>query len=363
MTDLDYIKQEAAATTLSGAQMVKRYGADPDKWPVGHWRNLLDRAAQALAPPPPPPPPPPPSGVWWAGPQPPDTSIPPMPAGVTKVTSASDLKTLLASGGRGGQYLAAGFVYNGNLDIGNHAGVEVWFDPSVKLVGPAGSANPAVGVHGRGFKLYGGDVSNPNGGAGTSGGDGVKWYNGSSDSWLTDGLWWGLKIHDVASQGLSAQVGTSITGDVEADVSRWGLNTALDPHAEKGTGQHGAYIGGTGVTGGAATVKGRWIVYAHDGAVGAGVECGSSFQGELWASIVRLGWTKDYLAGNAFQPWGSNNKIVVKSLLVDGAQKAIFTESLTGGSVSVEFCRYRNVRLSPAVETNAHMTLGDWKAA
>ena len=63
MTDLEYIEQEAAATTLSGVQMVKRYGADTDRWPAGHWRNLLDRVKQLAGTPPPPPPPPPPSGM------------------------------------------------------------------------------------------------------------------------------------------------------------------------------------------------------------------------------------------------------------------------------------------------------------
>lgn len=304
------------------------------------------------------PPPIPPSGAWWAGPQHPDTTPPPVPAGATKITSPADLKTVCSSGGRGGQYVAAGFTYTGNLDIGNHAGLELWLDESVKLVGPAGSALPAVGVHGRGVKVYGGDVSNPDGGSGRSGGDGVKAYVGSGDSAGPDFLWHGLRIHDCAAQGYSSQGSRfAIHGDVSAEISRCGLNPSLDPHAIKGTGLHACYLGG-----GDTPTTGRYILVVHDQPTGAACQTGAHAQCELWLAARNLTWTKDRYAGNAFQPWGAGNAIVVKSLLVDGAQVAIFTESLNGGSATIEFCRYRNIRLA-AVQANSHLTVGDLAAA
>jgi hypothetical protein len=304
-------------------------------------------------------PPPTPSGVWWAGPQPPDTSWI-VPVGVMAVSTQADLRALCASGGKGGAYRVAGFTYNGNLDIGNRNGLTLYFDPAWKLVGPVGSSNPAVGVHGAGLQLYGGDISNPQGGSGTSGGDGVKAYNGSSDPGPTDLLWHGLKIHDVAAQGLSTQASTSIHADVQADITRWGLNPSLDPHTVKGTGLHGAYIGG-----GAGPTSGRFILTVHDGAVGAGCQAGAYLQNtELWLAINNLGWVTDRLAGNGFQPWGGHDQgIVVKSLLVDGAQSATFFESLSSGPVAIEYGRYRNIRLSPAYQASSHVTYKDWTKA
>ena len=331
--------------------------SNPHTFEVRALNVLANGSITVNQPTPPPPPDPTPSSVWWVGPQPPSTAIPSIPSGTSQITSPSDLKAVCASGGRGGTYVVVGFTYTGNLDIGNRNGLTLFFDPSWKLVGPGGSSNPAVGVHGAGLKLYGGDISNPQGGSGTSGGDGVKAYVGSADSADVSFLWHGLKIHDVAAQGFSCQASNhSINVDVEVEVTRWGLNTSLDPHAIKGTGLHGAYIGG-----GTTPTTGSFIFFNHDGATGAAVQAGANLQNAtVWISASNLSWTKDSLAGNGFQPWGSNNKnVVVKSLLVNGAQTALFTESLTGGSVKVEYSRYKNVRLNPAIQTNSHLTLGD----
>lgn len=44
---LDQAVAELEQTTKSGAAMVSRYGADPARWPAGHWVNGLNLVAGA----------------------------------------------------------------------------------------------------------------------------------------------------------------------------------------------------------------------------------------------------------------------------------------------------------------------------
>jgi hypothetical protein len=290
-----------------------------------------------------------PSGVWWAGPQPPDTSWT-VPAGVMAVSTQADLKALCASGGKGGAYSVSGFTYNGNLDIGNRNGLTLYFDPAWKLIGPDGVATAGVSLHGAGLELYGGDVSNPRGGANHAGGEGVKVTAPIAD---TSFRWWGLNIHDCAAQGLSVQAGPhTVTGDVQVTTGRAGLNTSLDPHTVKGSGLHAAYI-----CGGSAHTFGRWIIVAHDQATGAGVQVGAyAGQGiELWIAARDLTWGGDpSYAGAGFQPWGGTNQPgTVKNLLVRDAVRGIYAGSLTSGSWAIEHYATENVTHADVLEPDS----------
>lgn len=268
---------------------------------------------------------------------------------MSDVTTAPALRALVKPGSKASGYYrvhpeASG---SGYLDIGAQAAdvLVIDFLPGWTWVGAEGSAYPAVGVHCTGVELYGGDVSNPHGGKiGTGGGDGVKVAEVSGDP-SPRFRWWGLTIHDTAAQGFSVQSLVPVYGDVQADVSRWGLNTALDPHAEKGTGLHGAYVGG-----GQALDHSRYSFFCHDGATGAAVQCGQ-YAACTFDTIAatRLTWPTAS-AGAAFQPWGTHNgTVTVRSLAVDGAQFAIYAGSLSSGAVTVEALSYANVHAKPVV--------------
>lgn len=227
------------------------------------------------------------------------------------------------------------------------------FQPGFVWTGPQGSAYPAVSLHAFGVECYGGEVTNPRGGKiGTGGGDGVKVSAATGDTRLSF-RWWGLYVHDVAAQGFSAQGNIGVTNrlDVKGESARCGLNTALDPHTDKGTGLHGAYIGG-----GSAPTSGRFEWYAHDQPTGAGVEAGAYCQNiALRIAAHRMTWPKPS-AGAGFQPWGAHNSsVVVEYLAVDSAQYAIYAGSLSSGPVTVQSYAARNCAHADVL--NSHITV------
>jgi hypothetical protein len=174
----------------------------------------------------------------------------------------------------------------------------------VTLAYTGSSPLPSVWINGASnLWLYGGDVHGPS--AGQPGAGGILVYKASNIRW------WGFHVHDVAHDGLDLfPVGGAIDScDFEGEIDHWGGYVADDPHAEKGTGFHGANIAdaGTGVV-----TNTRIALYVHDGPTGAGVEIGSgSSSGRisgitLYLKAVNL--TKQatsQVAGNALQEWGA----------------------------------------------------------
>lgn len=232
---------------------------------------------------------------------------------------------------------------------------DIHFDDGVKFTGTAaGTQLPAVWIHGSNLRLYGGDVSG-------LGNDCVKISAASADpSGPSNIRWWGAKLHDCGGNGFSAQgAGYPNTGlDIAAEIWHAGLNLALDPHAVKGSGLHGAYIGG-----GNAPTTGRFVFYVHDQATGAAVQAGSNLQNsDLWIRADNLTWSgQTGYGGNGFQPWGgSNQNVVVHALEVSNATgHAILDESLTGGSVKVAYARASGVKLSPVYQSSNYLTCED----
>jgi hypothetical protein len=177
---------------------------------------------------------------------------------------------------------------------------EVHFGPGTTFTGTPGSNLPAAWIDGCShIRFYGGNLTNP------TGGSGVTVYD---SSYVT---WWGFRIHDTATTGLAVQ-GIHRANDhldLEGTISRWGLNLALDPHSEKGTGLHGANLGDAvyGVR------DSRFALDLHDSAVGSGVEAGGATGTDgFWHNTVYLrcrNLTKvavKLTAGNCLQVWGDN---------------------------------------------------------
>ena len=105
-------------------------------------------------------------------------------------------------------------------------------------------------------------------------------------------------------------VGGAIDGcDFQGEIDHWGGYITDDPHAEKGTGFHGANIAdaGTGIV-----TDTRLALYVHDGPSGAGVQIGAPSAGgrisgvTLYLKAVNLTMrAQSQVAGNALQEWGA----------------------------------------------------------
>jgi hypothetical protein len=177
---------------------------------------------------------------------------------------------------------------------------EVHFDAATTFAGAAGSNLPAAWIHGANHvRFYGGNLTNPNGGSGITLDD---------SSYVS---WWNFTIHDTANTGLFVRGITRASDhlDLKGEISHWGLNLALDPHAEKGTGLHGANLADAN-----HTVKdSRFALYLHDGAAGSGVEAGGSKSTDgfsnntLYLRCRHLTMVaRVQVGGNCAQVWGEN---------------------------------------------------------
>jgi hypothetical protein len=177
---------------------------------------------------------------------------------------------------------------------------EVHFDAGTRFVGVTGGNYPAVWIKSdSNVRFYGGTVTNPGGGAG------ILIYD---SAWFT---WWHFVIHDTGSSGLMVQGIATVNKhlDLEGDISRWGLDLGLDPHAEKGTGLHGALLADAyyGVE------SSRFALTLHDGATGAGVEAGGARPTDVFrdnalylrCSRLTMRATVE-VAGNCLEYWGQN---------------------------------------------------------
>lgn len=291
------------------------------------------------------------TGVAW-----PDTT-PPAFTPNRVATTPSEFSAIMGSLKPGDVVEVKPMTLSGEVVFGQKLSspADIYFDPGVYFTGAAaGTQLPAVWIHGSNLRLYGGDVSG-------LGNDCVKVSASSADtSGPTNIRWWGAKLHDCGGNGFSAQgANYPNTGlDIQAEIWNAGQNLNLDPHAVKGSGLHGAYIGG-----GNAPTSGRFMFYVHDQPTGAAVQAGSSLQNsDLWIRAERLTWAGQAgYAGNGFQPWGgSDQNVVVHDLEVsDATGHAILDESLTGGSVTVEHARASGVQLTPVYQPSSYLTCVD----
>ena len=200
------------------------------------------------------------------------------------------------------------------------------------------------------LRFYGGNLTN-------SAGNGFRVENSS------DITWWGWYAHDLGGHG---GIICGITSgcprmDFRGEVTRNGGDLSLDPHAEKGTGLHGLYLGA-----GSYYVEGTFMVYAHDLPTGAGIEVGNfSRNMVIECDGRRLTKVATQQAGGAcLMIWGGNlSNIVVPYVYGENVSRVTETSGLgahPANSIIVEYGRSAGtIRLSPTYMVHAGVTYQD----
>lgn len=219
-----------------------------------------------------------------------------------QVSSASAFQSAWNAIRPGDEIDVHGVTFPGELSFNKQLSgwAEIHFDSGTRFTGTPGENTPDVWIDGAShIRFYGGDLTNPTGGAG------IMIYD---SSYVT---WWGFKVHATAGTGLF------VTGvnrandhlDLKGDISRWGLDLGLDPHQEKGTGLHGANLADAyyGVE------SSRFALHLHNGSAGAGVQAGGKTDGDffrnnrlyLWCQNLTMRATSQ-IGGNCLQFWGEH---------------------------------------------------------
>ncbi len=169
----------------------------------------------------------------------------------------------------------------------------------VRFVGGDG-VSASVWIDGaKNLRIFGGDISNPYD-------YGINVHAGSNV------LWWGFTIHDTGGSGLAMLPAEGdITGfDMAGEISHWGGNLAIDDHAEKGTGLHGAIL--ADADGSYVFDNNRLALDVHDGPTGAGVEIGDGDGSQIAGNTLYLRAqhltevATQQVGGNALQEWGTS---------------------------------------------------------
>jgi hypothetical protein len=233
------------------------------------------------------------------------------------------------------------------------APAELHFDSNVRFLGAAaGSRLPAVWVHdSQNVRFFGGDVTG-------AGNDGIRLDDN------VDVLWWDFEVHDTAGTGVTARgIAHSTSGlDLRGTISRCGYDLSLDPHAEKGTGNHGVNLG-TGT--GQIVTNSRFVLTVHDQAFGAAVEAQGVQSSKLYLDARRITFqAKTQTGGNALQLWGPSSKgLDVPYLYADTlAGQAVAADGglgSTNSGITVEHARVSNVRSSTKYEADPAISYGD----
>jgi hypothetical protein len=191
------------------------------------------------------------------------------------------------------------------------------------------------------IRLYGGEVDNPTNGACVR-----------IDS-SVNVLWWHFYFHNCASTGMQVgSISRAETGiDLDGTIDHVAYDpTDFDPHAEKCTGIHGAYLGGDSSLDFSAKIS----IYVHDAECGAAMEVGTNtMNSELWLKAEHVPYEAKYqAAGNAIQFWGSGlNSITVHDVVgADLAGRVVNTGGVyTGGmsNVVVQYARATDTLQNP----------------
>jgi hypothetical protein len=173
---------------------------------------------------------------------------------------------------------------------------------AVHFVYDGGQNLPAVWLnHAANIRFYGGDLTTA-----STGGSGLLMHGG------TNILWWYFRIHDCGGSGLAGFNTAPFSGnDLYGEITHSGLQYAWDPHAEKGSGMHGAIFEDAGSLN--AFTNNRIALYVHDQPSGAALEWGNSQAGApsdgnlIYLKAVNLTF-KSLLqtGGNALQLWGGS---------------------------------------------------------
>lgn len=221
----------------------------------------------------------------------------------------------------------------------------------------SGTSNlPAVWLNNSShLQIYGGDLSTSD-----AGGSCLLDY-GSQDV-----LWWGFSLHDCGGSGLAVfTTGAAVDRlDLEGTVTKVGQNLAWDPHAEKGTGLHGAILWDAGTT--YPFTNTRIALDEHDIPVGACVEIGNSAAAVASGNSLILRCVNEtevsttQTGGNGLQLWGDTSSLDldVQYIEVDNAQgRALEAGGVYSGQrlsgVTVEYGRASLTNQNAALDGGA----------
>lgn len=275
------------------------------------------------------------------------------PTRTTVVTTANQFDDAWIALRAGDMIDARGIEFAGERTFsrGFSSWAEVHFDAACRFTGaPAGSKLPAVWAVGcRYVRFYGGDVTG-------KGNDGIR----IDDCDLVE--WRRFRIHDTAGTGLTVRGITGPTSnlDLQGEITNCGLDLTLDPHPEKGTGNHGCNVGGG--TGQAVTAS-RLVLSVHDQPYGAALEVQGFSNSKVYLEARRIKFqAKQQTAGNAIQVWGpgSRNLEVAWLRAVELAGRAVETDGLDEtNAVKVTWARATSVRLQPAYATDPRVVYAD----
>lgn len=342
---------ELTKTTDSYPAWVKKNKPASSHW--AHAKGLLEQIG--LAPPLPPPPPTPDPALRRI-------VVPAYSSGATIVTTLADARAALANK-VGGELVIRNvtFPIDAYTFNRNYQGLKVWFENSPFVGGAAGTA-PLYGcwIKGpaSGLSLYGLDVTNP---AGT----GLGITGGAHDLTIQG------KVHHTGAQGffVAANYGADVYNlDCDIDTSDAGNDLTQDPHAEKGTGLHVAYLGSSPT--GNTVRDSKFTIIGHDGKTGS-IQFYSAMQNcDLWIDARRLSFAaQSQVAGSPAQFGGSQIKDVrIRYLYAeDCVGRVVDTNTLSSGPVVVEYARWKNCATNPKVagqylQPNAGITYLDCRA-
>jgi hypothetical protein len=275
------------------------------------------------------------------------------PTRTVQVSSPFELLAALANLQPGDLVRAARpFTVSGITVIRNRLSSPAELDlTGISFVFSGGSNHPALMLNNaRNLYIYGGDLST----AGTGG-------NCLTDHGSQHVLWWGFYLHNCGGTGFAAFTtgGNVDHDDFQGTITKVGQTLAWDPHAEKGTGVHGANL--WDMNSAYAFTHNRFAFYLHDIPTGACVELGndqplSQATGNVLYErcVNETEVASRQTGGNGLQLWGDTNTLGldVKYLEVDHAEgRALDTQGLyprqTLAGVTVEYGSASNTNLNP----------------
>jgi hypothetical protein len=337
--------------TIDGGRTSVKIGKPQDGKPHAYGVEALavvDRGSVVV----PTPPAPAPSSGWdgfWSKPAPAFTKkhvVPP-------ATSQSDLLAKINAAVDGDYIQYVGPAISGEFAVTkNVAGVAVVDFGTTRFAGAAAHSElPSAWIHGAGgLRFLGGEIVSP-------GGDGILVYDAAGFDW------YGFTVHDTAGQGIHLAGITKACDRVRlhGEVYNCGLDLAQDPHAEKGTGLHGFYSGGSSYP----VTNGDWTLDIHDQPHGAAMQINRTRNTHIALRARNITFVAtQQVGGNALQFWATsaenastwNDTITVDYVEADHVARVVETGGMEAGSLAnsrILVGRGTNLRKSPAYAIKA----------
>lgn len=157
--------------------------------------------------------------------------------------------------------------------------------------------------------------------------------------WASQVLWWGFTAHDCGGSGVGVfnTLAASDHLDLEGDITKIGQNLNYDPHAEKGTGVHGAILWDSGTTN--AFTNSRFAFDVHNTNYGACVELGNSAVATASGNTLIAQCDSNpckattQTCGNGLELWGDTSSLGldVKYIAVNNYAGAAIESALSSG--------------------------------